>query len=193
MANELESTVETNDTNQNSDSPTVDLKELQKQIKTLSTENEKLKQSVTSASADASKWKKQYQEKLSAEEQAQIKQDEATAAMQKELEDLRTERNIAKISGALVANDIGMDSETANKVATAMNAGEIDKVLDGIREFINTHDKALKDAAIRGNQTLVGGKSEPTVTKAEFDAMGYREMVNFKNQNPELYEKYMNR
>ena len=193
MANELESIVETNDTNQNSDSPTVDLKELQKQIKTLSTENEKLKQSVTSASADASKWKKQYQEKLSAEEQAQIKQDEATAAMQKELEDLRTERNIAKISGALVANDIGMDSETANKVATAMNAGEIDKVLDGIREFINTHDKALKDAAIRGNQTLVGGKSEPTVTKAEFDAMGYREMVNFKNQNPELYEKYMNR
>ena len=193
MANELESTVETNDTNQNSDSPTVDLKELQRQIKALETENGKLKQSVTSASADASKWKKQYQEKLSAEEQAQIKQDEATAAMQKELEDLRNERNVAKISGALVANDIGMNSETANKVAVAMNAGEIDKVLDGIREFINTHDKSLKEAAIRGNQTLVGGKSEPTVTKAEFDAMGYREMVNFKNQNPELYEKYMNR
>jgi hypothetical protein len=195
MANELESTVETteNSTKQNSEQDTVDLKELQMQVKALTAERDKLRQSVTSASADASKWKKQYQEKLSAEEQAQIKQDEATAAMQKELEDLRKERNIAKISGALVAQDIGMDAETAGKVAEAMNAGEIDKVLNGIREFVITHDKAIQESAIRNNQTLKGGKSEPTVTKADFDNMGYREMVEFKQTNPELYNEYMKR
>ena len=195
MANELNETVQNTEqtSKENSDSPTVDLKELQKQIKALESENGKLKQSVTSASADASKWKKQYQEKLSAEEQAQIKQDEATAAMQKELEDLRRERNIAQISGALVANDIGMDAETANAVAAAMNAGETDKVLDGIRQFINTHDKALRESAIRNNPTLPGGKTEVTVTKADFEKMGYREMVSFKQQNPELYNEYMKR
>ena len=195
MDNELNETVQNTEQNskENSDSPTVDLKELQKQIKALEAENGKLKQSVTSASADASKWKKQYQEKLSAEEQAQIKQDEATAAMQKELEDLRRERNIAQISGALVANDIGMDAETANAVAAAMNAGETDKVLDGIRQFINTHDKALRESAIRNNPTLPGGKPEATVTKADFEKMGYREMVAFKQQNPELYNEYMKR
>ena len=195
MDNELNETVQNTEqtSKENSDSPTVDLKELQKQIKALESENGKLKQSVTSASADASKWKKQYQEKLSAEEQAQIKQDEATAAMQKELEDLRRERNIAQISGALVANDIGMDAETANAVAAAMNAGETDKVLDGIRQFINTHDKALRESAIRNNPTLPGGKTEVTVTKADFEKMGYREMVAFKQQNPELYNEYMKR
>ena len=195
MDNELNETVQNTEqtSKENSDSPTVDLKELQKQIKALESENGKLKQSVTSASADASKWKKQYQEKLSAEEQAQIKQDEATAAMQKELEDLRRERNIAQISGALVANDIGMDAETANAVAAAMNAGETDKVLDGIRQFINTHDKALRESAIRNNPTLPGGKPEATVTKADFEKMGYREMVAFKQQNPELYNEYMKR
>ena len=128
MDSELNNTVQNEQTEQKETQDTVDLKELQRQIKALESERDKLKQSVTSASADASKWKKQYQEKLSAEEQAQIKQDEATAAMQKELEDLRKERNIAKISGALVAQDIGMDAETAGKVAEAMNAGETEKV-----------------------------------------------------------------
>lgn len=193
MDNELNNTEQTTEqtTKQNSENDTVDLKELQARIKSLESENGKLKQSVTNASADASKWKKQYQEKLSAEEQAQIKQDEATAAMQKELEELRTERNIAKISGALVASDIGMDAETANKVATAMNAGETDKVLDGIRQFIVTHDKALQENAIRNNQTLIGGKtSNNTVTKAQFLDMGYKERVQFQTDNPELYKEY---
>ena len=196
MDNELNETVQNTEqtSKENSDSPTVDLKELQKQIKALEAENGKLKQSVTSASADASKWKKQYQEKLSAEEQAQIKQDEATAAMQKELEDLRRERNIAQISSALVANDIGMDAETAKAVAEALNAGETDKVFDGIRQFIIAHDKALQESAIRNNQTLQGGNAQgTTVTKADFDNMGYSEMVEFKKTNPELYNEYMKR
>ena len=193
MDSELNNTVQNEQTEQKETQDTVDLKELQRQIKALESERDKLKQSVTSASADASKWKKQYQEKLSAEEQAQIKQDEATAAMQKELEDLRKERNIAKISGALVAKDIGMDAETAGKVAEAMNAGETEKVLDGIRQFIITHDKALQENAIRNNPTLPGGKTEPVVTKADFDKMGYGEMVAFKQQNPELYNEYMKR
>ena len=202
MANELNNTDQNTEQNskQNNAGDTVDLKELQNRIKELESERDKLKQSVTSASADASKWKQQFKEKddalkakMSDEERAKQEQDEATAAMQKELETLRNERNIAMISGALVANDIGMDAETAGKVAAAMNAGETDKVLDGIRQFVITHDKALKEAAIRNNPTLPGGKTDATVTKEQFDAMGYGEMVEFKKTNPELYNEYMNR
>lgn len=192
MDSELNNTVQNNESSeQKNESATVDLKELQSRIKALESENGKLKQSVTNASADASKWKKQYQEKLSAEEQAQVKQDEANAALQKELEDLRRERNIAKISGALVANDIGMDAETANAVAEAMNAGETDKVLDGIRQFIIAHDKSLKENAIRNNQTLQSGKIAPVYSKEEVDKMGYKELVQLKNEHPELYAEYM--
>ena len=193
MANELENTEQTTEetTKQNSETETVDPKELQKIIKTLESENSKLKQSVTNASSDASKWKKQYQEKLSAEEKAEQERNEQTAAMQNELEMLRKERNIAKISGALVANDIGMDAETAGKVAEAMNAGEIDKVLDGIRQFVISHDKALNEAAIRGNQTLPGGKIATAVSREDFEKMGYREMLQFKTEHPDLYEEYM--
>ena len=192
MDSELNNTVQNNESSeQKNESATVDLKELQSRIKAIESENGKLKQSVTNASADASKWKKQYQDKLSAEEQAQVKQDEANAALQKELEDLRKERNIAKISGVLVANDIGMDAETANAVAEAMNAGETDKVLDGIRQFIITHDKALKENAIRNNPTLQSGKIAPVYSKEDVDKMGYRELVQLKNEHPELYNEYM--
>lgn len=195
MENELtnaEKTTEQN-TNQNSAQDTVDLKDLQARIKALESENGKLKQSVTNASADASDWKKKYQAKLSDEEKAKQAQEDATAAMQTELEMLRKERNIAKFTGELVDARIGMDADTAKSVAEALNAGDTDKVFEGIRQFINTHDKAMQENAIRNNPTLQGGKAKPSVTKADFDKMGYREMVEFKQTNPELYNEYMNR
>ena len=193
MGNELENTTETTETNtnQNSSQDTINLKDLQAKIKALESENGKLKQSVTNASADASKWKKQYQDKLSDEERSKQQQDEANAALQKRVTELETERNIATISGALVANDIGMDAELAMKVATAMNANETEKVLDGIRQFIVTHDKALRESALRNNQTLPGGSTDKTVSREEFKSMSLSEMMAFKVDHPDLYAEYI--
>ena len=167
-----------------------DAKDLEARIKALEAENGKLRQANTNASADASEWKKKYQAKLSEEDKAKELQDEQTAAMQKELGDLRNERNIAKYTGTLVANDIGMDAETAKAVAEALNAGEIDMVFDGIRKFIATHDKSLRENALRNNQTLQGGASTKSVTKEEFKSMGYREMLQFKMEHPEQYAEF---
>ena len=183
----------TNETNEQTASPAADASELEARIKALEAENGKLKQSVTNASSDASKWKKQYQEKLSAEEKAKQEQEEAIAAVVAERDQLRLEKNIAEISGALTAPGIGMDAETAKSVAKAMNDGDTAKVLDGIRQFVIAHDKSLREDAIRGNQTLQGGRMNVTVTKEQFDNMGYTEMVEFKQTNPELYAEYMKR
>lgn len=193
MGNELEITAKTTEqtTNQNSGQDTVNLKELQEKIKSLESENGKLKQSVTNASADASKWKKQYQDKLSEEDKAKEQQDEANAALQKELEDLRNERNIAKYTGELVDARIGMDADTAKLVATALNAGETEKVFDGIRQFIVTHDKSLRESALRNNQTLPGGSTEKTVSREEFKSMSLSEMMAFKVAHPDLYAEYI--
>ena len=179
-------TQETQDTTEQ----TVDTKSLEAKIKALETENGKLRQANTNASADASEWKKKYQSKLSEDEKAQEERETANAALQKELEDLRKERNIAKYTGALVANDIGMDAETAKAVAEALNAGETDAVFDGIRRFITVHDKALREDAFRNNKTLPGGSSTKAVTQAEFDAMSYMEMLAFKRDNPEQFAEF---
>ena len=188
MGNEQTNAAE-NTNQETQDTKTVDTASLEARIKALEAENGKLRQANTNASADASEWKKKYQSKLSEEEKTKEQQESANAAMQKELEELRTERNIAKYTGALVANDIGMDAETANMVAMALNAGETEKVFDGIRRFIATHDKALREDALRNNKTLPGGSSTKTVTKAEFDNMSYMEMLALKRENPELYSE----
>ena len=113
--------------------------------------------------------------------------------MQKELEDLRNERNIAKYTGTLVANDIGMDAETAKAVAEALNAGETDKVFDGIRKFIISHDKSLRENALRNNPTLQGGASTKTISIEEFRKMGLQEMMQFKAEHPEQYAEFTKR
>lgn len=188
MDNELTNTNETNSVEEQAKEP--DTKSLEARIKALEAENGKLKQSVTNASSDASKWKKQYQEKLSAEEKAEQERNEATAAMQSELETLRKERNIANYAASLSAQDIGMDTETAKAVAEALNAGEIDKVFDGIRKFIVTHDKSLRESALKNNPVLQGGAIDKTVSKAEFRAMSLSEMMAFKAEHPDLYAEY---
>jgi hypothetical protein len=176
-----------------------DTADFDKRIKELEAENRKLKDAVTNASADASKWKKQMQEKddalkarMSEDEKAQVEKDAADAAMRQELEQLRTERNIANYVSALVANDIGMDAVTAKAVAEALNAGETEKVFDGIRKFVTAHDKSLREGALKNNQTLPGGAADKTVTREEFKAMSYKQMVQFKNDHPDLYQEYMN-
>ena len=188
MDNELENSKETGNENKPSEQPKAP--DNDKQVKALQAEIEKLKQAVTNASADASKYKKELQAKQTDEERAKAEQAEANAAMQKELEDLRNERNIANFTGTLTAPDIGMDMETAKAVAIAMNSGETDKVFDGIRKFIASHDKQLAEKAMLNNPTLPGGNSTKTVTREEFNNMGYKETLAFKHEHPDLYNEY---
>lgn len=168
-----------------------DTASLEARIKQLESENGKLKQAQTNASADASAWKKKYQDTLSEQDKAKAQQDEAYAAMQEKLTALETERNIAQYTASLTASDIGMDADTAKAVAEALNSGETDKVFEGIRSFITSHDKALAEKAMKNNPTLPGGASTKTVTKEEFNNMGYKEMLAFKTEHPDLYAEYM--
>lgn len=186
MENELEKTtsVENNP----------DTKSLDDRIKQLEEENKKLKQSVTEASADASKWKKKNQEseeklrsKMTEEEKAKAEQEAANAAMQQELEMLRNERNVANHKAQLTA--IGFEETLAQATAEAINTGDTAKLFDGIRKFIESHDKELRAKSLISNPVLSGGKAGKEVTKQEFEKMGYTERVRLYNEHPDLYKE----
>lgn len=168
-----------------SDLDTASLKEM---IRKLEAENGKLRQANTNASADASKWKKQYQEKLSDEERKKAEQEEQTTAIKLELEALRAERNVANHKAQLLS--IGFEDAQAEETAKALNDGDTEKIFDGLRKFVAAHDKALKENAFRSNPILQGGTAGKTVTKEQFASMGYKERLEVLKNYPELYNEY---
>ena len=109
--------------------------------------------------------------------------------MQKRLEEVLTEKNIADFKSQFVS--IGFDETLAQESAQALNSGDTVKVFDGIRKFVESHDKAMAEKAMLNNPTLPGGNSTKTVTREEFNNMGYREMAAFKDKHPDLYAEYM--
>ena len=105
------------DTNKTGNEPDTNQIDWEARAKALESENNKLRKSVTEASADASKHKhnaeelqKQLNERMTEEERAKAEEAERNAARDKELEELRTAMNVAKYSASLMANDIGMDT-----------------------------------------------------------------------------------
>ena len=191
MANELENSNETSTTETTKTEQKTDTASLEARIKQLETENGKLKQAQTNASADASEWKKKYQAKLSDEDKAKEEQEAANAALQKELEELRTERNVANNKSQFIS--IGFEDALAQETAKALNDGDTAKVFDGIRKFIASHDKELTSKALMSNPVLSGGQTDKVVTREQFDQMGYKEMLAFSREHPDLYSEYMNK
>ena len=190
MANELENSTETKE--QTAEQPKV---EETADVKALRAEIAKLKQSVTSASADASKHKhekeelqKQLKERMSAEERAEAERAERDAARDRELEELRAKTNIADYKAQFIA--LGYDSELAQESAEALNSGDTAGVFGAIRKFIDIHDRALAEKAVLNNPTLPGGNTVHVATKEEFMAMDIAEMTAFKNEHPSLFTEY---
>ena len=190
MANELEKTVETKES-----APAEDTAE----VKALKDEIAKLKQSVTNASADASSWKKKFNDaddalkaKMSEEERAEKERAEREAARDLELETLRKERNVANFKAQFVS--IGFEETLSQETAEAMNSGDTAKVFEGIRKFIAAHDKEMAEKAIMNNPTLPGGNPTPVaVTKEQFDAMSLSDRNDFFINHPDLYAEYTKR
>ena len=197
MDNELEKTVtdtqETESKKVETEPTIAELKVLVKQLEEkngkLETENGKLRQANTNASADASKWKRQYQEKLSEEDRKREDEEESKAAMQKELEILRTTIEVANNKSELLS--IGFEDGLALEVATAINSGDSKGIFDGLRKFIKAHDKQLSENAFRNNPVLQsGGASTKAITREQFDKMGYTERLKVFDEHPDLYQEY---
>ena len=165
-------------------SPSVE--DLMAEIDRLKGDNDKLRRATTAASADASKFKKQLQERMSEDERTKAEREEQYAQLVAERDSLL---RASTISGdAQRFTELGF-GDLSSAAAEALFEGKKDELFRCVREFIASHDKAVAATAVRSTPVpnAVGG-ANADVTVSEFRDMTYSQMAKLRQENPDLYE-----
>lgn len=120
---------------------------------------ERYKAALSKANSESADWKRKYKEQLSADEQKKQESDEAFANMQQELENLRTERQIATHKASL--QGLGFNEKQAGSVAKALHEGKYDDFFAAAKQLMDERAKAIEQSVrtelLRGTPTPAAG------------------------------------
>ena len=190
---ELEATVETVETAATvEEASNVETTTESAEIAKLRSDLAKQKAALDKATKEAGDYKKQLRAKQSAEEVAAEEAKALQQSMQEELEQLRKEKAVAATTAKLMP--VVGDNEVATKVAEYLyGAEDVDAALIEISKAWTAKEKALRLEYGKLPAPGVGSSDGVTITKAQLDAMGYRERLKFANEHPEEYNKLMGR
>lgn len=176
--------------------PTSEKKETEKaqsveeRLQALMVENAKLKKATDKATSEASSYKKQLREKLSADEMALQEKAEKEAEREEQFKQLVRENQINKLEKNFVS--LGYNEAQALKAATAQYDGDTDTLFK-VQAEVQTNIIKAKEAEWLKSRPDVNagvGDEKTTVTQEQFEKMGYTQRVKFKTEFPETYKKY---
>lgn len=141
--------------------------------------------------SEAANLSKQLKAKMTDEEVAKAAEAAARQELEEKYNELLKRTTISDYKAKYLA--IGYDEKLASDTASALAEGNFEKVFANSEKFKVEMEKKIKADILketpRPDTNNGGGKS---VTKERFNAMGYTERVNLKNENPELYKELMN-
>lgn len=164
-----------------------DLAALQAELEKMKAENAKLKSAQSNASADASKFKKALQERMSEEERKAAETKEYIEQLKADNAALKRAQALSEQKAGLVG--IGFEGELAEKAAAAFFDNDFTAFAGHLKDFITAHDKAITAEGIRNTpRPGIGGTGTQTITQEQFDNMGYSERLKVYNEQPELYK-----
>lgn len=112
------------------------------------------KNAISKANSDAAQWKKKYNDMLSEDERKKQEQADSIAAMQKELDELRTAKTVSEYKAKFVAQ--GYAEDLADDTAKALAAGDSAKVFANQQKFLDEYAKKVKSDILKGTPTPHG-------------------------------------
>lgn len=160
---------------------------LKAELEKLKEENSKLKNAQSNASADAAKYKRELQSRMSEQEKAETATKELIEKLRAENEQMKRSQAVAERTAAYIG--VGFDAALARQAAEASCDNNHEGFMQTLTAFLTEHDKALNAEAVRNTPRPGTGAVEPTVTKEQFAKMRYPERVKLFTEQPELYEK----
>lgn len=177
--------------NEQTQESTIDTTSLQAELDRLKSENAKLKNAQSNASADASRYKKELQARMSEQERADTQTQELIKQLQEDNAALKRAQTLAEQKAGYIG--LGLDAANAEKAAAATYDGDFANLTAALKDFLMAHDKALLADAVRQTPRPGIGASEQAVTREQFDKMGYSERMKLYNEQPDLYNTLTNR
>lgn len=153
-------------------------------------ENEKLKRAQEKAASDAADWKKKYNATLTDAQKAAQEKAEKEAERQEQFEKLLKENTVNKLSKNFLK--LGYPEDRAEEAANAQYDGDTEtlfRIQSEVQESLIKQKEAewLKSRPV---VTTGAGDEKTTVTREQFNKMGYSKRVEFKQKYPETYKSY---
>lgn len=163
------------------------LEALKAELERLKSENGKLKAAQSNASADASKYKKQLQERMTEQERIETQTKELIEQLKAENAQMKRDQGVAVRTASYIG--VGFDADLAKQAAEASLDNNHEGFMEALKSFLNAHDKALAADALRNTPRPGAGASAPSITKEQFAKMNYTERLKIFNEQPELYNE----
>jgi len=151
-------------------------------------ENKRLKKAVDKASSEAANYKKQVMSTKSEADKAAIEKAEKDASIKAELEELRKESKINGFKANFLGS--GYSDDLAQKAAEAMYENDTDALFQLQKQYLSEHDKAVRAKLMKDMPApAIGNDESVSMTKAEFEKLGYRDRLKLKQEHPTVYHQ----
>lgn len=147
----------------------------------------KWKELVNKATAEASKYKKELREKQTEAERIEAERKEIEAKKDAELEELRREKLVAEHKANFLK--VGYSEELAGESATAIANGDFQTIFTNLTTFLTEKEKAIKEELVKSTPKPRTNSSNEIVTKEMFDNMTLAERNKLFTENKALYEQ----
>ena len=154
-------------------------------------ELERLKNANSKANSEAAEWKRKHNALLTEEEQKRMADAEALDAALKRVAALEKEKTVSEFKAKYLA--LGYEEKMAFETASALAEGNFEKVFANNEKFKADLEKRVRADVLKDTPKPDRTKNDGTsVTKEQFDKMGYSERQKLFNENKALYDEFMN-
>ena len=131
---------------------------------------------------------KQLKSRMTQDEQAAAKQAETLAAMQAELESLRSDKAISEYTAQFLA--LGYGEKLAKSTAEALHNGDMATVFKNQAAFVAEHEKAMKAELLKSTPVPPAGIGEKLPSKEDVQKMNLVEKAKFAMEHPDVYKEF---
>ena len=139
-------------------------------------------------SSELAGYKKQLRDRMSEEEAAKAKADEAMEKVMAELESLRADKAVGEYTTQFMG--IGYDEALAKSTATALQKGDMATMFKNHSKFVADREKELKAELLKKTPTPPPGDGDKGITREEFSKLSLAEKAKLAEENPEKYKEF---